>query len=57
VLGIAPVFGVPLPFISSGGSSMIANLLAVGCVMALANQAPPAGTARALAQASMGPRP
>jgi cell division protein FtsW len=37
VLGIAPVFGVPLPFISSGGSSMIANLLAVGCVLALAN--------------------
>ncbi len=41
VLGILPVFGVPLPFISSGGSSMIANLLAVGCVMALANQAAP----------------
>ncbi|HEV7623927.1 MAG TPA: putative peptidoglycan glycosyltransferase FtsW [Amnibacterium sp.] len=41
VLGIAPVFGVPLPFISSGGSSMIANLLAVGCVMAVANQARP----------------
>jgi cell division protein FtsW len=40
VLGIAPVFGVPLPFISSGGSSMIANLLAVGCLMALANQVP-----------------
>jgi cell division protein FtsW len=41
VLGLAPVFGVPLPFISSGGSSMIANLLAVGCVMSVANQAPP----------------
>jgi cell division protein FtsW len=37
VLGLLPVFGVPLPFISSGGSSMIANLLAVGCVLALAN--------------------
>jgi cell division protein FtsW len=41
VLGIAPVFGVPLPFISSGGSSMIANLLAVGCVLALANARTP----------------
>jgi cell division protein FtsW len=40
VLGIAPVFGVPLPFISSGGTSMIANLLAVGCVLALANARP-----------------
>ncbi|MDH2444705.1 putative peptidoglycan glycosyltransferase FtsW [Amnibacterium sp. CER49] len=37
VLGLAPVFGVPLPFVSAGGSSMIANLLAVGAVMALAN--------------------
>jgi cell division protein FtsW len=46
VLGIMPVFGVPLPFVSAGGSSMIANLLAVGALMALANvprdeQAPP----------------
>ena len=37
VLGLLPVFGVPLPFVSAGGSSMIANLLAVGCVMAMAN--------------------
>lgn len=36
VLGFLPVLGVPLPFISSGGSSMVANLLAVGCVMSLA---------------------
>ena len=59
VLGIAPVFGVPLPFISSGGSSMIANLLAVGCVMALANQERPAaeGAAPALEHPSTGRRP
>ncbi|WP_375401716.1 FtsW/RodA/SpoVE family cell cycle protein [uncultured Amnibacterium sp.] len=37
VLGMLPVLGVPLPFISSGGSSMVANLLAIGCVMSLAN--------------------
>lgn len=36
VLGFLPVLGVPLPFISSGGSSMVANLLAVGCVLSLA---------------------
>lgn len=36
VLGFAPVFGVPLPFISAGGSSMVANLAAVGCIISLA---------------------
>lgn len=29
-LGIMPVTGVPLPFVSYGGSSMFANLLAIG---------------------------
>ena len=29
-LGIMPVTGVPLPFVSYGGSSMFANMLAVG---------------------------
>jgi rod shape determining protein RodA len=29
-LGIMPVTGVPLPFVSYGGSAMFANLLAVG---------------------------
>ena len=29
-LGIMPVTGVPLPFVSYGGSSMFANLVAVG---------------------------
>ena len=29
-LGIMPVTGVPLPFVSYGGSSMFASLLAVG---------------------------
>jgi cell division protein FtsW len=57
VLGIAPVFGVPLPFISSGGSSMIANLLAVGCVMAVANQAPPPARGVPLEHPSLGRRP
>jgi cell division protein FtsW len=41
VLGFLPVLGVPLPFISSGGSSMVANLLAVGCVMSLARRPAP----------------
>jgi rod shape determining protein RodA len=29
-VGMAPVTGIPLPFISAGGSSMITNLLAIG---------------------------
>ena len=33
VIGIAPTTGKPLPFISSGGSSLIATLLMVGFVL------------------------
>ena len=32
-LGIMPVTGVPLPFVSYGGSSMFANMLAVGLLL------------------------
>ncbi len=35
VLGMLPVLGVPLPFISSGGSQLIAALLIVGIVLSL----------------------
>jgi rod shape determining protein RodA len=34
-MGIAPVTGIPLPFVSVGGSSMVANLLAVGVLQAI----------------------
>jgi rod shape determining protein RodA len=34
-MGIAPITGIPLPFVSVGGSSMIANLLAVGLLEAI----------------------
>jgi rod shape determining protein RodA len=34
-MGIAPVTGIPLPFVSVGGSSMISNLAAVGVLEAV----------------------
>jgi len=36
VLGLMPVLGVPLPLVSSGGSSLVAVLLGVGVVLSLA---------------------
>ena len=38
-MGIAPITGIPLPFVSVGGSSMIANLLAVGLLLSIAVRA------------------
>jgi rod shape determining protein RodA len=34
-MGIAPITGIPLPFVSVGGSSMIANLCAMGVLLAI----------------------
>jgi rod shape determining protein RodA len=34
-MGIAPITGIPLPFVSVGGSSMIANLAAVGVLLGI----------------------
>lgn len=42
VLHLLPVLGVPLPFVSYGGSSLLANLLAVGVLLALARDTPQA---------------
>ena len=34
-LGIAPVVGIPLPFISYGGTSLIMNLAAIGILQSI----------------------
>ena len=34
-MGIAPVTGIPLPFVSVGGSAMVSNLLAMGVLQAI----------------------
>ena len=34
-MGIAPITGIPLPFVSVGGSSLIANLAAIGVLLSI----------------------
>ncbi|NEG54384.1 FtsW/RodA/SpoVE family cell cycle protein [Bifidobacterium platyrrhinorum] len=40
VVGLFPVFGVPMPFVSAGGSSMLMCLMAAGFAMGLMRQQP-----------------
>ena len=34
-MGIMPVTGIPLPFISSGGTSLLTNLAAIGLLLSI----------------------
>jgi rod shape determining protein RodA len=34
-IGMAPITGIPLPFVSVGGSSMVASLLAIGVLQSI----------------------
>ncbi len=47
-LGIMPVTGVPLPFVSYGGSSMFASMLAVGLLVNISRRSASAPAARLL---------
>ncbi|HIZ98518.1 MAG TPA: putative lipid II flippase FtsW [Candidatus Janibacter merdipullorum] len=40
VIGMLPVIGVPLPFVSSGGSSLVTSMLAVGILLSFARSEP-----------------
>lgn len=41
VLGVGPATGVPLPFVSHGGSSLLTNLSAMGILLAISRQVRP----------------
>ena len=49
-MGIAPITGIPLPFVSVGGSSMIANLTAMGVLLSIHRPAVPLPSLAALSQ-------
>ena len=38
VMGIMPITGIPLPFLSYGGSALLTNMLAVGILMSINNR-------------------
>lgn len=38
VTGILPLTGIPLPFVSQGGSAIISNLIGIGLVLSIHNQ-------------------
>ncbi|MDR0945574.1 MAG: putative lipid II flippase FtsW [Bifidobacteriaceae bacterium] len=43
VVQVLPVIGVPLPFVSSGGSALVASMAAIGCVLGLMRGDPAVG--------------
>jgi cell division protein FtsW len=45
VVGLLPVTGIPLPFISFGGSSLVITMVAAGILVNIARQGASAGSA------------
>ena len=37
-IGIMPITGLPLPFVSKGGSSMITNYMAIGVLLSISTR-------------------
>ena len=45
-MGVAPVTGIPLPFVTVGGSSMVANLVLIGVLQGIHARGELAGRSR-----------
>jgi cell division protein FtsW len=45
VIGLFPTKGIPLPFVSNGGSSLLINLVAMGILLNISQQASPGAAA------------
>jgi cell division protein FtsW len=45
VIGLFPTKGIPLPFVSNGGSSLLINLVAMGILLNISQQASPVAAA------------
>lgn len=56
VLNVLPVLGIPLPFISYGGSALVANLIGLGMLLACARNEPEARQALAARRTKRKPR-
>lgn len=57
VIGVLPVTGIPLPFISFGGSSMIITMIAAGILVNIARRRPSPEKARAAKAKQRNSRP
>jgi len=52
VTGVLPITGVPLPFVSFGGSSLVVTLAAVGVLVSIARAGQDRGAGKAVARAT-----